>query len=38
MKILFTIFSLETGGAQTFMIRLANELAKTDQVFVYDHN
>lgn len=38
MRILFTIYSLEVGGAQTFMIRLANELAKNHTVFIYDHH
>lgn len=38
MKILFTIYSLEVGGAQTFMIRLANQLAEKHSIFIYDHH
>lgn len=38
MKILLTIYSLEIGGAQTFVIRLANELAKNHEVTIFDHN
>ncbi|AFZ29472.1 glycosyl transferase group 1 [Gloeocapsa sp. PCC 7428] len=38
MKILFTISHLMTGGAQTFVIRLASGLAKDHAVYVYNCN
>ncbi|WP_073551065.1 glycosyltransferase family 4 protein [Chroogloeocystis siderophila] len=38
MKILFTISHLMTGGAQTFVIRLASGLAKNHSVYVYNCN
>lgn len=38
MKILLTVNSLEIGGAQTFLIRLANELVRRkQQVYIFDH-
>ncbi|MUL36511.1 glycosyltransferase family 4 protein [Gloeocapsopsis dulcis] len=38
MKILITISHLMTGGAQTFVIRLASALAKYHTVYVYNFN
>ncbi|PIG93293.1 glycosyltransferase family 4 protein [Gloeocapsopsis sp. IPPAS B-1203] len=38
MKILITISHLMTGGAQTFVIRLASALAKHHTVYVYNCN
>jgi L-malate glycosyltransferase len=36
MKILFSIASLGVGGAQTFLIRLANSLTKEHDIYIYD--
>jgi glycosyltransferase involved in cell wall biosynthesis len=38
MKILITISHLMTGGAQTFVIRLASALAKHHSVYIYNCN
>lgn len=37
MKILISINAFAVGGAQTFVIRLANNLAKDHSVHVYEH-
>lgn len=35
MRILFSITNLLVGGAQTFLVALANEISKTNKVYIY---
>jgi glycosyltransferase involved in cell wall biosynthesis len=35
MRVLFSITNLLVGGAQTFLVSLANEMSKTNKVYIY---
>ncbi len=37
MRVLFSVTNLLIGGAQTFLVSLANEMTKKDKVYIYTH-